>query len=173
MGNFTPSHTGRREERHSSIFLGICCYSGSADSFDCPKPIAWRHIDSKSALGSIATPNAEHAYECGTQENVLPSRISSSPLLIDPFGNLSDSGFAARDSEFSSEFEFACSANPSLVSVSIEYVAKLRGQSGSREWLLNEMCFARFNTPAQHSIGCIPTHENHGDGGVIPTHTIS
>jgi hypothetical protein len=87
--------------------------------------------------------------------------------------NLSDSGFAARDSEFRSEFEFACSANPSLVSVSIEYLAKLRGQSGSREWLLNEMCFARFNTPAQHSIGCITTHENHGDGGVIPTHTIS
>lgn len=65
-------------------FFGICCYSGSADSFDCPKPIAWRHIDSKSALGSIATANAEHAYECGTQENVLPSRIYSSPVLIDP-----------------------------------------------------------------------------------------
>lgn len=160
MGNFTPSHTGRREGRHSSIFL-------------------W-HLLLFGVCGLVRLPQTDrvetHRFVMSAEHKRMFCRVAYLPR---PFlstlarSNLIDSEFAARDSEFRSEFEFACSANPSLVSVPIEYLAKLRGQSGSREWLLNEMCFARFNTPAQHSIGCIPTHENHGDGGVIPTHTIS
>ena len=121
-------------------FLEFACYSvgGSADSFDCPKPI----------------PNQIIA----TQD----------PAVATDEGR--GSGGARDNARWA---VFVVRAVTSLVSVPIEYLAKLRGQSGSREWLLNEMCFARFNTLAQHSIGCVTTHEHHGDGGVIPTHTIS
>jgi hypothetical protein len=41
VGNFTLSHTGRRGERHSSIFLGFCLLFGRrvCGLFRCPKPI--------------------------------------------------------------------------------------------------------------------------------------
>lgn len=49
----------------------------------------------------------------------------------------------------------------------IEYLAKLDGQCGGVERLLNEVRFASVDTLAKHGIGCVAAHEDHGDRGVF------
>ena len=137
VGNFTLSHTGRRGERHSSIFLDFACYSvgGSADYFVAPN----RYRTRLSQLRTLPS-RPMKAGSGGARDNASMSRVRCTRSR-----------------------RAWCQCRSSIL-------AKLRGQSISREWLLNEMCFARFNTLAQHSIGCVTTHEHHGDGGNPDAH---
>ena len=63
-----------------------------------------------------------------------------------------ESGFGIRDPLFASGFEVRCSGSMSKTLSSIEYLAKLHGQRGCAERLLNEVCFARFDVLAKHRI---------------------